>query len=869
MGFFFSQIERDIQKGAASRLPLQSLHDLECAACPLNDAPHAIHPKMAPTGVAHPLVYLLGDAPGVLEDTHGKHFVDRAGQLLRHTLPAGLLSHARLNTCIRTRPPTKRDPLLVELTCCAPSVEKDIATSKPRAIFGFGPIPLQRIGGAAVSGGILLWRGRRFPVTIQGHTCWYYPMLHPSYLFERGMKVPNQPTLPNRMFLEIFERDLQRAWKHVQADDHAMVSLEADYRTGIEYPTDLTRIEKCLWSWDKTDAVVALDFETTCLRPYNGEILSVAIGTTTQTLAIPLHHPQAPWTPEHKTHLLHILRTWLTDSQCIKVAHNLLFELEWILAKFGNHAVQRQWWHDTVAQAYCLDERTGGMSLDMLIQQHFGFSLKSLTPVDRKVLQTTPLPLVLEYNGLDTKWTAQLFEVQRSLLEQAKLTPVYNEQRRRIPTLVHSQFKGLHVNTDKVQEFSTQIQTQLQTVEAEIQALDVAEEFREVQMTELKIRSPKDLGFVFDQLLDCPEVRTKEGKISTDEKYLATIDHPLAKSLLEFRELDRLHSTYIEPFLPGGEQIHTDGLIHTSFSCNFTATRRLSSRSPNIQNFPKHGNAWVRAEICAPPDYYLVSLDYGQIEFRVLAMASKDRRIIEALNNRYDVHMDWARRYAEKFPQLVGGVKYLDDADALKKLRSQIKNTVVFPLFFGSSVKGVAESLSLSETLIEPLVGEFWDEFSGVAAWQQKIMARYSRTGYVETLTGFRRHGPLTKNKIINTPIQGTASDIVVDAMNRLSERAESLDCIIYQPVMNIHDDLEFYIPQQDLETYLEPIIEEMLFCQFPFINVPLSLEVAVGTDWGNLEEMAVFYSDEWNQPHEPSVPIIRIDSDPVSTARV
>jgi DNA polymerase-1 len=243
--------------------------------------------------------------------------------------------------------------------------------------------------------------------------------------------------------------------------------------------------------------------------------------------------------------------------------------------------------------------------------------------------------------------------------------------------------------------------------------------------------------------------------------------------------------------------------------------------------------------------------DFGQIEARVIAMASRDRNFTKSLWDRYDVHLNWAEKIAYAYPDRVGGKNNLKDKKVMKTFRGDVKNQWVFPLFFGASLFKVSNELRIPDEHLKSLYDEFWCTFEGVKDYQNRMEKDYKKKGYVECLTGRRRRAPLSYNQIINSPIQGTASDIVVDGMNRLSE----LEDWEYQANLNIHDSLTFILDEDELEERTEVIVREMLGCRFPFINVPLTVEVSIGTEnWQHMQELGTFSSDEWlDWPKRPS----------------
>ena len=352
-------------------------------------------------------------------------------------------------------------------------------------------------------------------------------------------------------------------------------------------------------------------------------------------------------------------------------------------------------------------------------------------------------------------------------------------------------------------------------------------------------------------------LKRKEGagegsKYSTDESVLASMPErevPSAKIILAHRGLTKMVTTYLDPVVQR-KFVYADGCFHTNFNTMVTATGRLSSDDPNLQNFPIRTHPEVRQIFEALPGYKIVSGDYGQIEARVIAMASEDRVLVDAMWTDFDIHGHWADYLAHAYPQSVDrmAMEHVGDRDDEKKLmghlRQELKNGWVFPQFFGAHFESCARNLKIPPAIASQMSDIFWGEFQGVKRWQKKLMDGYDRRGYVETLTGRRRHAPLTKNEIINTPIQGTASDIVVDAWNRVAELAELTERPQLIPRMNIHDDLTFLMPLTSLEQDLEAVVEVMCAPTYSFINVPLLVEISMGDSWDAKKKVGTFRSD-------------------------
>jgi len=245
----------------------------------------------------------------------------------------------------------------------------------------------------------------------------------------------------------------------------------------------------------------------------------------------------------------------------------------------------------------------------------------------------------------------------------------------------------------------------------------------------------------------------------------------------------------------------------------------------------------------------MLKVDYAQLEARVIAMTSRDKTLVKQTKEKYDIHGDWTVRIGKKAGQdeAVAGAATRDKP--YKAYRDKIKNGWTFPLLFGSSLKSVAGNLSLDPALIREDYNEFWKQYPEVKQWQEGLAEFYRENHYVETLTGFRRWAPLTWNELINQPVQGTASDIVIDGMSRLAVMAYSEKRPELFPRLNVHDELDFYLPDDsDLDRNIYTIAREMACCQYKFINVPLAVEVSIGPDWYQQEEVGVFESTEFEE---------------------
>lgn len=235
------------------------------------------------------------------------------------------------------------------------------------------------------------------------------------------------------------------------------------------------------------------------------------------------------------------------------------------------------------------------------------------------------------------------------------------------------------------------------------------------------------------------------------------------------------------------------------------------------------------------------AFDYGQIQARIIEMDSRDKSYGKMLWERYDVHSEWTERIAEIYPQWIPGKlsTFKSDKALFKSFRDKTKNQWTFPLFFGAQLPKVSSELGIPEDVLKPLVRQWWTVFAGVHNYHERLYKFFDQHGYVTSLTGRRYRAPLSRNAQLNYPIQGVEPDIVLDAMNRLSEKDIQAD-------LEVHDDLTFSFEENELDDMLPVIIEEMIRPTFEFINVPLVVEASVGKNWAELELIGEYSSDQW-----------------------
>lgn len=830
------------------------LHQNECILCPLNDA-KICSPKMKPTGTRKPVIYFLGEAPGPEEDRLGRPFVGSSGKLLKRHIPPEVLALARWGNVVRCYPGKDEHgkintPGPIEIETCRPSVIRDIEATQPTAIFGFGNVPLNWLIGET---GITKWSGRRIPVKVGKHVCWYYPFVHPAAILHNKPEYHPGEYESEDEFALAFQ--LKRAIRELDDLPAPVVHDEEEALRGLEIITghggeaDLARLKAFLAELD-AEFITGFDYETNAIRPYvkKAKLLSVALAGSKRAVSCALSHKQTGWTPKQlKT--VHALLLKFLLSRGLKrrlVAHQLPFEVEWSATWFGDEVIWNTGWGDTASQAYILDERPWTLSLEFLIKQYFGFSIKGIDNLDRNTLDDAPLENVLRYNALDSKYARLVFNVQEKRLKDEGLFEVYRHQLERTVAVVPTQLNGVPINEETNLALKTKYERRLAKIEGTIESHEQAQLYKRRTGGIFRPSALDDVRRYLVLVLGLTQFEKKHG-MQVDEATLREIDDPIIKLVLRWRKLNKILSTYIKPVQRGGDHVQADGYMHPIISTTKTRTWRTASEEPNTQNWPIRDPAAVEARTQVSKkerNCVVVAFDFAGIQARNVAMESGDAALIKHFHERYDIHTDWMMRLAKLDPRWARRTALEKDKALFKKHRHQAKNKFVFPSFFGARPKSISRALGIEMRIADKLQRAFWNEFPDIKAWQEQLVKSYYKLGYVTGLSGFRRRAPVIHNELINSPIQSDESRIVCGAMVRVARLG--LPC-----TMEIHDDLTFIWPKKKVDEYSELVITEMLRIDLDWINVPLEVERKIGPDWGTMEDAGKFESvgkDSWKE---------------------
>lgn len=412
------------------------------------------------------------------------------------------------------------------------------------------------------------------------------------------------------------------------------------------------------------------------------------------------------------------------------------------------------------------------------------------------------------------------FTRARSLLEERGVWSYLEKNELRLPAVISSMEEhGVRIDLDLLEAYRKELEEATAAKEKEIYR-ECGEEFN--------IRSPKQLGEVlFEKMALKIPGRLKKTKTgyATDESVLQKVAsvHPVGEMLLEYRKIQKILSTYILPYL---EAVDGKGRLHSTLDYCGTATGRLSSKNPNLQNIPIYGE-WgkrMRQLFIADSGYQLVSADYSQMELRIMAHYSGDENLISIFREGGDIHSETARR-------LFG------TADPEMRHRAKAVN---FGIIYGQSAFSLASQLGIPLGEAEELIGRYFERFSGVRAFIDRTVEGARQNGWVEVLSGRRRRVPGLQGKnrmmreaaeriAVNTPIQGSAADIIKEVMIRVHDRWIRDDRV--RLLLQIHDELLFEVKEKALERMI-PLIKEIMESS-PFrLSVPMKVEISSGKDW-------------------------------------
>ncbi|UII28087.1 DNA polymerase I [Fulvivirga maritima] len=580
---------------------------------------------------------------------------------------------------------------------------------------------------------------------------------------------------------------------------------------------------KELATYLKKQKEFCFDTETTNIDAVEAEVVGIAFSYVKGEafyVSVPLDREQAK-------EVLNDFKEVLEDTDIVKIGQNLKYDIL-VLKKYDIH-VQGQLF-DTMLAHYVLEPETKH-SMDMIAEQYLNYIPVPISdllgPKGKKQLNMKDLAPeeVVEYAGEDADITLQLKEVlDKEIKKEEKLAELLDEvEYPLVPVLADMEFEGVRIDKDALVDMSKELQ------EA---SLKVQQEIYELAGQEFNIASPKQLGEVlFDKLklVDKPK-KTKSGQYATGEEILSRLasEHEICSKILDFREYQKLKSTYVDA-LP--KLISGDGRVHTDYGQAVAATGRLSSNNPNLQNIPirtEKGREIRKAFVPRDDNHVLLAADYSQIELRIAASFANDKDMIAAFKEGRDIHATTA---AKVFNVPVEEV----DSNMRRKAKE-----VNFGIIYGISAFGLSQNLNIPRSEASEIIQSYFKEFPSIRDYMDACIEKAREKEYVETIRGRRRYlrdinsknatmrGYAERNAI-NAPIQGSAADIIKIAMVKIHQwlRDEGLKT---KMIMQVHDELVFDVPKDELEIVQPKVIE--LMTSAVKLEVPMDVEAGVGDNW-------------------------------------
>ena len=596
-----------------------------------------------------------------------------------------------------------------------------------------------------------------------------------------------------------------------------------------DYQTVLTEADFDSWLEKiKTAELVAVDTETTSLDYMRAELVGISLAVAPgQAAYIPFGHDYLG-APEQlpRELVLEKIKPLLEDASIAKVGQNLKYDMS-VLAQHGINLQGIAF--DTMLESYVLDSVATRHDMDSLALKYLDEeTIKFADVAGKGAAQITFNQVSLEqagpYASEDADITLRLHNrLWPQVSAEASLTKVFEDiELPLIPVLSRIERTGALVDDTLLFQQSQELSERL--AELETQAWDLAGQ-------QFNLASPKQLGEIMFEKLEIPVLKkTAKGAPSTKEEVLQelALDYPLPKVILEHRGLAKLKSTYTDK-LPVMINPVT-GRIHTSYHQAGTATGRLSSSDPNLQNIPirtAEGRR-VRQAFIAKPGCLLVAADYSQVELRIMAHLSEDPSLLEAFNAGQDIHRATA---AEVFSV---------EPEAVTTDQRRSAKAINFGLIYGMSAFGLARQLGINRKQAAEYIELYFARYPGVQNYMNNIRTTAAENGFVETICGRRLYLPEINSRngmrrqaaertAINAPMQGTAADIIKRAMISVDRWLQSSD-LQSRMIMQVHDELVLEVPESELEIVKQGLIERMESAAE--LLVPLVVDVGVGNNW-------------------------------------
>ena len=568
---------------------------------------------------------------------------------------------------------------------------------------------------------------------------------------------------------------------------------------------------------------ICFDTETTGVDANQAELVGISFSIKPhEGWYVPI-----PADQEEAQKIVEEFRGILENEKIGKIAQNIKYDA--LMLKWYNIELKGEW-HDTMIAHYLLEpELRHGM--DYLAETYLKYkpvSIETLIGKGKNQLSMRDVRVerVAEYAAEDTDITLQLKEYFFPKLKEEGLQELYDTMESPLTrVIVDMEYEGINLDAAYLEKYSVELAEQIKDFEKSIH--------EKAGMT-FNIASPSQVGEVLFDHMGIPYKgrKTKTGKYSTNEAKLKelALEHPFVADILRHRGLSKLKSTYVDA-LPLQINPKTDR-VHSSFNQALAATGRLSSNNPNLQNIPiktPEGRRVREAFIPRDDNHVLLAADYSQIELRLIAEMSNDEAMVEAFQKGQDIHRATAAK--------VYGVDY-DDVDSEQRRNAK---TVNFSIIYGAGATNVSQQLGIKRKEAKELIDTYFMQYQGLKNYMEDTVEFARENGFVKTLLGRRRYlrdidsrnglaRSVAERVAINTPIQGTAADLIKVAMINIHKALKKKN-LNTKMILQVHDELVFDVPKDELET-VKPIIEDLMKNAIPNLKVPILVEMGIGKTW-------------------------------------
>ncbi len=590
---------------------------------------------------------------------------------------------------------------------------------------------------------------------------------------------------------------------------------------------------KALLAQLKKTSRFSLDFETTGIDAMTAKPVGLSFSFQSHEAYFVLFDIHTSGRSElAAADVLKDLKPLLEDPAVKKIGQNIKYEMM-VLKAQGVELEGAAF--DTMVASYLLNPSKSNHNLSELAQEHLDerlVEIESLIGTGKKqiTMAEADVDQLYRYGCQDADVTWRLAGILEPKIRESEMTDLLEKiEMPLVRVLCDMETAGIAVDVKFLNEFSARMEKEIDALTRKIHKLAGGE---------FNINSPKQLGEILFEKLKLPHTRKTKTGYTTDAGALEELAsmHELPAQVLDYRELAKLKSTYVDP-LPEMRN-PDDHRIHTSYNQTVAATGRLSSSDPNLQNIPirtEEGRE-VRRAFVAPKGSLLLSADYSQIELRILAHLSGDPNLTKAFAENQDVHAFTA--------SLVFGV---DLADVTSQMRDQAK-TVNFGVLYGMGPFGLARSLKITQEAARDFIKAYFERYPKIKSFMDDTLESARKKGYVETLLKRRRYIPDIESKdmrmrqfaertAINAPVQGTASDLIKIAMVSIHERLASKQAPEgARMLLQVHDDLVFEVPEKSLAATAELVREEME--KAIALSVPVLVSVKAGPNWKDMEKI-------------------------------